>query len=1405
MKGKIVRGIAGMAAAVLAVISVNDYVFAQDTGTVLQDETSPLGLSCSEFNAEKEGQALLPEESLYGSSETGDDILYDSSFVGPVVSHDQTDDISLYINIEKNENASSALDSILENKDIMAVVFLTDECKVYSEPDTDSEIITHIPEGETVYISGAAFTENMGAMFRISAFVDGTEYTGYVEVKNLIYSDEDLRTWADKYLTGNGIMADALSAKAGDVTADESGISDDPAEGTSLYSTTYEEIDRFPYSYRAKLTALKNAHPNWFFVPMNTGLDFNTAVSNEMGDKSWIYINDSNTANGWVGNATGQGKWAYATQAGVQFHMDPRNSLTDSYIFQFEQLTFNKSYHTVEAIQNFLNGTFMKGSLPDGSMTFADAFYQIGSSQGVSPIHLASRVYQEQGRGTSPLISGTYSGYEGYYNYFNVGATGKTDAEVIKNGLEYAKKQGWNTPYKALSGGASTIGNGYIKKGQDTGYLEKFNVNPNATHDLYTHQYMQNIQAPRSESSSTKTMYANAGCLDSSFVFKIPVFNNMGGEEEPRPITSFTLKPVTVNEHDDGKVTGTNLLFVGQTAVPEYEYEPGDTTDPLDVTYTSSNPGVAVIDGGRIRAVSKGKSVITGKLGEFIDSIPIEVKSCSVIFLRSDNTTKYKTVELSYNASLKGDPLAGSGDYPDPSSIIGTISNVTFAGWYTGPDGTGKKVDDHMVFNTGETLLYPCFIEHNRGFYVLPVGDAVYTGSAIKPEVEVYDSPENTVGLAPVKLELNKDYTVSYKNNKNVNTSPDKRPAVIIKGKGNYSGTQYAYFNILPKPLTDSDITCEDVTLAYNGRIQKGSPVVAFNGKNLKKGTDYTIEYPVSGAGAYRNSGTWPVRIKGKGNFTGSVAVNQTITAKILISKVTVKPSNIVYDKTKINKAVGKGMEPPVKVTYKGRDLMLSTDGGKTGDYTLEFSDNTDIGKAYVTVRAADGSNYAGSRRVSFKITGTALKTAIISGLEPVTYTGNESDVKQKAYRLELKDGTLLKGIEEEAYEGLSEQAALAYDYTVSYMNISKAGTAKIVFRGVNAYTGTVNKSYKILKAPVSELYSNIFTLKYYTEADAAAHGVEIKKNGVGLEEAFVTSKGVTVKTVSKLDDIRDDYEKGGSRPQIILCFRGVQLDDTDFKVLYKNNGRATTADLPEEKRPVITISGKKNLSGSISGIFNISDGDFANEKKISISAQDTIFTGKKNKWKASVVLRDANGNTLKSGTDYESTVIYTYASKVTDAPDANGNPVSRNIGDEVAKDDIPPAGTYIKAEVTSKGSYDKNAAGTDPQPLKRSVTYRVVAVNIGSSAVRAKVADKEYLNGRAVTLSANDITLTCGTQTLVYGEDFILDENSYLNNVNKGKASVMIYAIDKTSQGNTNYGGSRKLTFKIKQRGIMW
>ena len=75
-------------------------------------------------------------------------------------------------------------------------------------------------------------------------------------------------------------------------------------------------------------------------------------------------------------------------------------------------------------------------------------------------------------------------------------------------------------------GGAEFISKSYILRGQDTLYLQKFDVD--SSYDgLYWHQYMQNICAPSSEGSNIRKLYAEAGALDNQFVFRIPVYNNM--------------------------------------------------------------------------------------------------------------------------------------------------------------------------------------------------------------------------------------------------------------------------------------------------------------------------------------------------------------------------------------------------------------------------------------------------------------------------------------------------------------------------------------------------------------------------------------------------------------------------------------------------------------------------------------------------------------------------------------------------------------------------------------------------------------------------------------------------------------------------------------------------------------
>ena len=78
------------------------------------------------------------------------------------------------------------------------------------------------------------------------------------------------------------------------------------------------------------------------------------------------------------------------------------------------------------------------------------------------------------------------------------------------------------------------IGTGYISKGQNTVYLEKFNVTAN---DRYEHQYMTNVDAAASEAAKIKKGYAESGLLETTpLVFSIPVYKNMPAEPCAAPV-----------------------------------------------------------------------------------------------------------------------------------------------------------------------------------------------------------------------------------------------------------------------------------------------------------------------------------------------------------------------------------------------------------------------------------------------------------------------------------------------------------------------------------------------------------------------------------------------------------------------------------------------------------------------------------------------------------------------------------------------------------------------------------------------------------------------------------------------------------------------------------------------------
>ena len=163
---------------------------------------------------------------------------------------------------------------------------------------------------------------------------------------------------------------------------------------------------------------------------------------------------------------------------------------------------------------------------------YSKAFINAAELSKVSPYHLASRVKQEvviNSTLMSSSVSGKVAGYEGIYNFYNIGANNSTVAGgAVANGLHWAStgttyNRPWNDRYKSIIGGAQYIGKNYINIGQNTLYLEKFNVTSKNT---YNHQYMSNVEAPNSEATKTVSAYG-AIDKDMSMTFSIPVYQGM--------------------------------------------------------------------------------------------------------------------------------------------------------------------------------------------------------------------------------------------------------------------------------------------------------------------------------------------------------------------------------------------------------------------------------------------------------------------------------------------------------------------------------------------------------------------------------------------------------------------------------------------------------------------------------------------------------------------------------------------------------------------------------------------------------------------------------------------------------------------------------------------------------------
>ena len=433
---------------------------------------------------------------------------------------------------------------------------------------------------------------------------------------------------------------------------------------------------------------LQSKHSNYEFKVYYTGIDWTEAITREYqghgGSPKNLFNAAKNYKGKWYcpicGSKTYDTGWYCASIDAIKYMMDPRNSLDEVSVYQFKNLetpdvnanniktVINKKYSSYSYINN---------------QTAINAIVNASSTYNLNGYSILAKIVNEQGKGTSPLVTGAgYNGqYVGYYNFFNVGAYGNGTSTVITNGLKYAKNQGWNSVQNSILGGANYYKSSYIGKGQNTLHYQRFNVV--YTTSLFSHQYQQDIMGAQTGGTLLYNYYVASSTVASvKHTFIIPLYENMPATPCARPSTTEN----STLRYEDGTVK-TNKIPV--RAAP--------ATGSI-IAYLNTNEKVKVLE-----QASK-----TSSDGKYWD----------VIVTNTDGTYGYvERSGISYSSNAQ---IAAS------NSASATMSEGTYlfdATYYMNKYGDLKK-----AYGANEKALYEHFVKYgaSEGRSPSPVLDLKY-------------------------------------------------------------------------------------------------------------------------------------------------------------------------------------------------------------------------------------------------------------------------------------------------------------------------------------------------------------------------------------------------------------------------------------------------------------------------------------------------------------------------------------------------------------------------------------------------------------------------------------------------------------------------------------------------------
>lgn len=511
----------------------------------------------------------------------------------------------------------------------------------------------------------------------------------------------------------------------------------------------------------------------------------------------------------------------------------------------------------------------------------------------------------------------------------------------------------------------------------------------------------------------------------------------------------------------------------------------------------------------------------------------------------------------------------------------------------------------------------------------------------------------------------------------------------------------------------------------YTGKAQTQSITVKYRNKTLKNGKDYTVSYQNN-----INAGTAYVIIKGKGSYSGTVKRSFTIKPAIIYKQCT-------FYKIASQYYTGSQIKPVSKIKNGTTTLKNGT------DFTLTYQNNVNKGTAKVYIKGK--GNYSGSCSLTFSITARPVSTLKIT-VPSATYNGKAQKpaVTVKYNNYKFKNGT---------------------DYTLSYKNNTKIGTATVTVKGKGKLSGTKSVTFKINAKPIKNAvitYNNSLTYNGSTLSPAVTvkyGNATLKKNtdytvaysnnvNAGTGTITITGKGIYGGSVKKTFTIKKlgisatavsgtgnkVYTGSAIKPVPAVKAGGRTLKNgTDFTVSYKNNTEPGTATL--------IVNGKGNYSGSVSKTFKITARAI---NDVEVTVPDTVFTGEQ--VRPDVVVSYGSYQFI-SDSDY-----------------------TLSFKDNV---NIGTASVVVTGKNHLSGS--------------RTVTFPIEKADISSTEIAVKNAT---FTGSAIK---SDVDVRLGNVTLKEGTHYTL---SYKNNVNAGTAQVTI-------SGKGSLEGAVTMSFTIAKADI--